>query len=238
MNSDLELLLKLQTIDYDIGELERSKEYLPDMIDNLNHEMHEAAETLETTRTGLTEAQVKQKSLELDIQTKEADLQKYQQQMMSIKTNKEYDALVAEIDQIKEVISVSETELLETIEIASTLGAQISELEEKAQQSKETNTKQLVALQEKIDSIGDTMAKIEKGRNTLMKSIPRRTLSVYERVRKGRGGQAVVPVRKKACGNCFKALTPKKIQEVKRADVVYTCDNCGSIFYWDENVSR
>lgn len=238
MNSDLELLLKLQTIDYDIGELERSKEYLPDMIDNLNTEMREAADTLEQTKTDLTEAQVKQKGLELEIQTKEANLQKYQQQMMSIKTNKEYDALVAEIDQIKEVISVSETELLETIETASTLGAQITELEEKAQQAKETNTKQLVALQEKIDSIGDTMANIEKGRNELMGSISRRTMSVYERVRKGRGGQAVVPVRKKACGSCFKALTPKKIQEVKRADTVYTCDNCGSIFYWDEAVSR
>lgn len=238
MNSDLELLLKLQTIDYDIGELERSKEYLPDMIDNLNTEMREAADTLEQTKTDLTEAQVKQKGLELEIQTKEANLQKYQQQMMSIKTNKEYDALVAEIDQIKEVISVSETELLETIETASTLGAQITELEEKAQQAKETNTKQLVALQEKIDSIGDTMANIEKGRNELMSSISRRTMSVYERVRKGRGGQAVVPVRKKACGSCFKALTPKKIQEVKRADTVYTCDNCGSIFYWDEAVSR
>ena len=36
MNSDLELLLKLQVIDYDIGELERSKEYLPDMMENLH----------------------------------------------------------------------------------------------------------------------------------------------------------------------------------------------------------
>ena len=238
MNNDLELLLKLQTIDYDIGELERSKEYLPDMIDNLNLEIKDADEKLEVTRTTLSEAQVKQKALELEIASKEADLQKYQQQMMSIKTNKEYDALVAEIDQIKEVISGSETELLETIEAVSTCGSQISELEEKAVQIKENNSKQLVALQQKIDSIGDTMGSIEKGRQEVVSSIPRRTISVYERVRRGRGGQAVVPVRKHACGSCFKALTPKKIQEVKRADTIYTCDNCGSIFYWDDNISR
>ncbi len=95
-----------------------------------------------------------------------------------------------------------------------------------------------MALQTKIDSIGDTMATIEKGRNEVISSIPRRTMSIYERVRRGRSGQAVVPVRKKACGSCFKALTPKKIQEVKRADMIYTCDNCGSIFYWDDNISR
>lgn len=238
MNHDLELLLKLQTIDYDIGELERSKEYLPDMIDNLNQEITEAQEKLVETKTALDEAKVKQKNLEFEIQTREAELQKYQQQMMSIKTNKEYDALVAEIDQIKEVISKAETELLQTIEAVSTYDAQIGELTEKSKQIEENNNKQLVALQQKIDSIGDTMSGIEEGRQAVIGKISRRTISVYDRVRRGKGGQAVVPVRKQACGSCFKALTPKKIQEVKRADMIYTCDNCGSIFYWDDDISR
>lgn len=238
LNSDLELLLKLQVIDYDLGELERSKEYLPDMIDNLNQEVQEAESAHLESKTELTDCQVKQKSLELEVQTKEANLQKYQQQMMSIKTNKEYDALVAEIDAIKETISGQETDLLITIERISELSSNISELEEKAAQIKENNTKQLVALQAKIDGIGGTMAAKEEGRQEVIQAVSRKTMSVYERVRRGKGGQSVVPVKKKACGSCFKALTPKKIQEVKRADVIYTCDNCGAIFYWDDNVSR
>jgi predicted nucleic acid-binding Zn-ribbon protein len=42
VRNDLELLLKLQVIDYDLGELERSKDYLPDMMGNLNREIQEA----------------------------------------------------------------------------------------------------------------------------------------------------------------------------------------------------
>ncbi len=39
VRDDLELLLKLQVIDYDLGELERSKDYLPDMMENLKKKM-------------------------------------------------------------------------------------------------------------------------------------------------------------------------------------------------------
>ena len=114
MNSDLELLLKLQVIDYDIGELERSKEYLPDMMENLSREVYDSSSKLEETKKALEETRLRQKTLELDLKARESNLQKYQQRMMSIKTNKEYDALVAEIDAIKESISTAETELLET----------------------------------------------------------------------------------------------------------------------------
>ncbi|UCC43248.1 MAG: hypothetical protein JSU65_08855 [Candidatus Zixiibacteriota bacterium] len=238
MHPHLEKLLELQVIDYDLGELERSKDYLPDMMENLRSEMQEAAEKLETATKRVEEAQVQQKSLELEIKTKEAELAKYQQQMMSIKTNKEYDALVAEIDSIKAAISQSETTLLETIELISTLEKDIEGLTEKAGGIQENNQRQLEVLQEKIDSIGSKVMTKEQARQTIISSIPKPTLSVYERVRRGKGGRAVVQVKKRACGSCFKALTPKKIQEIKRADRINTCDNCGSLLYWDNEESN
>jgi predicted nucleic acid-binding Zn-ribbon protein len=237
MSGELELLLKLQVIDYDIGELERSKDYLPDMMDNLNREIREAEDAFDNAKAELEEARKKQKTLELEIKSKEAELQKYQQQMMSIKTNKEYDALVAEIDNLKNGISDEETELLETIEKVSELDKSIADLSEKAEQVKGNNVKQLAVLQEKVDSIGEMMSAKEGGRKTIMASIPRQILSVYERVRRGKGGQAVVPVKKRACSACFKALTPHKVQEVKRRDRIYTCDNCGAIIYWNGDMS-
>ncbi|MBD3333361.1 hypothetical protein GF356_10965, partial [candidate division GN15 bacterium] len=102
MQSDLELLLQLQVIDYDLGELERSKEYLPDMMENLTREMTEAKGRLEQAQKALEQAKVRQREIETDIASKETQLQKFQEQMMSIKTNKEYDALVAQIDATKQ----------------------------------------------------------------------------------------------------------------------------------------
>lgn len=238
MQSDLELLLKLQVIDYDLGELERSKEYLPDMMENLHREIRETQGKLQTFREQQQLAQLKQKNLELEIKTKEADLVRYQQQMMTIKTNKEYDALVAEIDSIKSTVAARETELLETIEFLSTVEKEIAGLQEKEAQISENNSKQLKILQEKIDSIGAKVSAKESERQTIITSVSRPTLMIYERVRRGKGGQVVVVVKKRACSSCYKALTAKKVQEIKRHDRIETCDNCGCLLYWDEGESN
>jgi uncharacterized protein len=237
VRNDLELLLRLQVIDYDLGELERSKDYLPDMMENLNREMEDAREKLTDTSGRLEEAQLAQKQLELELKSREADLQKYQQQMMSIKTNKEYDALVAQIDVLKEQISDGETKLILTIELIERLSEENKTLQEKQSQVEENNKKQLHILQEKIDSIGDKVTDKYTSRQEVVSSITKPMFSNYERVRKGRGGRAVVAVKKKACSSCFKALTPRKIQEIKRADKVLTCDYCGCLLYWDNEAS-
>ncbi len=237
MQQDLSNLLKLQEIDYFLGELERSKEYLPDMMENLKRELAESQLKYETALSDLEDAKLKQKNIELEVKTKESDLQKYQQQMMSIKTNKEYDALVAEIDTIKTSISSMETELLETIDLISTLESNIEEFQEKLTQTKDNNGKQLAILQEKIDTIGDKVSAKNSERDLVTTEISRQVFSIYDRVRKGKGGSAVVPVKSRACGACFKALTPKKIQEIRKSVKILTCDNCGRLLYWDADIS-
>lgn len=238
VHSDLEILLKLQTIDYDLGELERSKEYLPDMMNTLSKEIDDVQKGLLEHKNSLEKARTTQGSLDLEIKTKEAELQKYQQQMMAIKTNKEYDALVSEIDVIKRTISVAETSLLETMEQLTTLEAGMEGLEEKMTHVKDNNARQLKILQEKIDSIGDKVSAKENIRKEAIAKVSRSTLSTYERVRRGKGGSVVVVVRKRACGSCHKSITAKKIQEIKRRDRLNTCDSCGCLLYWEDDESN
>jgi predicted nucleic acid-binding Zn-ribbon protein len=237
MQNDIEQLLQLQVIDYDLGELERSKEYLPDMIENLNRELSDTRERFETAAKQLEEAQVVKKGLELDVATKEGELEKYQKQMMTIKTNKEYDALVAEIDAVKKTISAKETELLHTMELISQLEAKLPEYKEQLKKAEENGQKQLGILQEKIDTIDDKVSSKDSQRKTIMSGIPRSTLSTYERVRRGKGGAVVVSVRKRSCSACHNSLTPQRVQEIRRGDRIYTCDACGRLLYWDNDLS-
>lgn len=237
VHSDLELLLELQVIDYDLGELERSKDYLPDMMENLQREVDDAKQKVIDTAGALEAAQLTRKNLELDIQTREAELQKYQQQMMAIKTNKEYDALVAEIDNLKSVVTVAYAELEETEATLKQLDLDAVDHREKESSTVENNQKQLAVLQEKMDSIGDKVAAKRSSRESVIGSISKPMISTYERVRKGRGGRAVVMVKKKACNSCFKALTPRRIQEIKRADKVLVCEFCGCLLYWNPEES-
>ena len=115
MHPDLEQLLTLQEVDEQLLELERSKEYLPEIIDNVRKEVVDAATNVETTGQQLEDARLKNRQLEADLEGAQGDLNRYQSQMESIKTNREYDALTGEIETIKERIGFIEDEDILTL---------------------------------------------------------------------------------------------------------------------------
>jgi predicted nucleic acid-binding Zn-ribbon protein len=232
MRDVLNLLLQLQEIDEDLGELDRSKVYLPEMIANINTEVEALEKDIGESETTLLESKKRQKQVELDIETDKEDLAKYQRQMKVIKTNKEYDALVGEIDTRKQRISDNEDEILK-------LMGTIEETTEKLAQSKAqlaevrlANDATLESLKNQMESLETKIADKQKQRGGLVKTVDRKALSMYERIRKGKGGMAVVPLRKRACGGCFKQIPPQLTQEIRRGDKLYTCDSCGRILIW------
>ncbi len=235
MNGDLELLLKLQNVDYDLGELERSKEYIPDMMDNLKKEISETEEVLTSTRSELEKARLEQKDVEISVQARQEKLKSLQERMMAIKTNKEYDALVSEIDKLKESIDSLETRELELVETIEGCEEKLKGLGDNADSIREINEAQIASLQEQIDSVGSVIEVKEKERKDIAQQISKRAISVYERIRRGKGGQVVVSVKKRACGACFKALPPQKIQEIRTGDRMITCDSCGRMLIWTQD---
>jgi len=238
MKDDLELLLKLQVIDYDRGELERSKEYIPDMMENLKREIVEIEETFGSNEKELSEAIILQKSLELEVSALQDELKKLKSMMMAIKTNKEYDALVSQIDSVRESINEKETTLLEIIERIEILESGIDDLRKKSTETKKQNDDQLSILQEKMDSVGSKVQMKDDERQNIIVRVPKKMMSIYERIRKNRGGSVVITVKKRACGSCFKALPPHRIQELKRGDQLITCDNCGRLLIWHDGESE
>lgn len=235
MNNDLELLLKLQNIDYDLGELERSKEYIPDMMENLKREIIESERKFTETSEALSKAKVEQREVELELSEKQEKLKKLQERMMAIKTNKEYDALVSEIDQIKERINDLENRDMDLMEAIERYQKEIEGLNGQVEGIKKINNEQISSLQAQIDSVGSKIQDKEQERTELVGRVNQRVLRAYNRIRKGKGGAAVVAVKKRACGACYKALPPQKIQEIKLGQRIITCDSCGRMLIWTED---
>lgn len=234
MQHDLEMLLKLQNIDYDLEELDRSREYLPDMINNLKKEIQEVSATLKESEEALTQRSLERKKLELDIEEINSELAKLQKQMRDIKTNREYDALVTEIANRKTRISESEEELLKILSETDELQDKIKEYKEKLSQVDKNNRVQLESLSKEMDSIGTKIKQKQDERKNIAVRINKSMLATYERVKKVKGGAAVVPVKKRACSGCYKSLPPQKIQEIKKGESLITCDSCGRILIWTD----
>jgi len=232
MQKELEKLQKLQDIDYELGELERSKDYLPDMINNLEREIEETSTTLEQLKKDLAEQNLLRRSLETEVEAQTEELKKFQQQMKVIKTNREYDALTTEIANKKLKISENEEKILELMASNDDLEEKIAEYEQRYQGVSKDNNQQLVTLRKKLDSIGSMVEAKEEERKAVSNKVDRRIMAMYERIKKGLGNHVVVAVKKRACGACFKSLPPQRIQEIRKEDTIITCDSCGRILIW------
>jgi len=236
-DKDMEMILKLQGIDYELGELERSKDYLPDMISNLEKEIQEISKALEDSEKEVTEQTILHKKLDIELAILNQELAKFQKQMQDIKTNKEYDALTNEIVNRKLKISSTEEEILKILTNIDDLKEKIKEYKQRSEEVDKNNTAQLAYLKKELNSIEDKV-KIKQGeRKNLTVRIDKRLLSTYERVKKGRGNQVIVTIKKRACTGCYKGIPPQKIQEIRKGDRIFTCDNCGRILIWTEDSS-
>jgi hypothetical protein len=227
MHPDIEQLMKLQEVDEQLLELERSKEYLPEIIENVKREVRDAESQAVTTRKKLEEARLKHRQLELDLQEAQEGLGRYERQMASIKTNKEYDALTTEIENTKERIGFIEDEIILTLNEIDELTTGLAEAEKRHELLAQSNKDQLENLQREMGAVEEKVKVKLDLRQNISVRVTKSTLSVYERVRRGRGSPVVVPVKKNACGACFKAQPPQRIQELRKGLTVITCDNCG-----------
>ncbi len=228
------MLQKLQNIDYDMSELERSKDYLPEMINNLEKEIEGTRDALATSERELGEQTILHSNLELELDTLNQELTKFQKQMKEIKTNKEYDALTTEIANRKVKISANEEDILKTLTRIDELTEQIKQYRERLEEVEKNNNTQLVGLRQQLSSIQDKVKIKEGERKNVTVRIDKKLLATYERVRKGRGNTVMVAIRKRACGSCHKSVPPQIIQEIRKGDKVYTCDNCGRMLIWTE----
>jgi uncharacterized protein len=233
MHEDIRLLKELQDIDYWIGELERSKAFLPDMIKNLQEQMTTLASDLSQRKARLLQAQVEVKDVEIKIAETKEHKEKYQEQMLTIKTNKEYDALVVQIESAKTDIAKEEERCLELMNEIEQLRAAVSQLEGENETVQKENADRLVDLQSQIDSVQGKVEEKEAYRDNLVRKVSKSAMAIYERVRKGRGGDVVVALKRGACGECFKSQPPQKIQQIKKSTTIETCASCGRILIWE-----
>ena len=75
---------------------------------------------------------------------------------------------------------------------------------------------------------------LEKVRDDIAGRLSRDVRNRYERISRGKAGLAVVSIKKGACGGCFTALPPQRINEVKRNDRLITCEHCGRVLVWND----
>lgn len=235
MLQDLVLLMQLQEIDLRIKEQELAQENFPVEVSQLEQEITKMKAALDHTNEKLRKATAEKTTFEEQIQKAKDGLDKSQDRLNNIKTNREYDAVHAEIEAQKHMVNTAETRKKNIIEEIERLQEAVNEAQSMYEATVSNNEPKIKELKGKITAIDSTIATIVKERDVLVPQIGKHILRPYDLIRKKRkNGKALSLINNnKNCSVCFKVLEPQLYNEIKRGLKLIICENCGSIMVWN-----
>jgi uncharacterized protein len=180
--------------------------------------------------------------LEMELKSRDAEVNKLRASLNNAKTNKEYAAVLTMLNTTKADNSKIETQILELMkaieadeEECTTIRAQI---EEQKRVLEETRKKADSSAGEHEEEIG----KIQAEWDEVAKDIPAETLETFRRVAETYDGEAVVKVDQQdgkggaySCGGCFMGITAESVNLLMTRDDLIRCPNCTRILVLSES---
>lgn len=226
----LESLTKLQTIDSQLDEIKKVRGALPEEVMDLEDEIAGYETRVSNHNSNIAELELSVSNNKTAIKDAEKLIQKYDEQQMNVRNNREFDAITKEVELQNLEIQILEKRIKEAY-------AKIESKNEEIGETKGTLDERQKDLENKkgeLDNIKteseDDEAKLMKGRDKASKTIEERLLVSYNNIRGNvRNGLAVVPVKRGACGGCFNVVPPQKQAEIREKKKLIVCEHCGRV---------
>jgi predicted nucleic acid-binding Zn-ribbon protein len=234
MLPELEALIQLQRYDAKLMEIQKRRDAIPGRRDALKASLDQARAERDRAKKELERVRLERRAQEKEIEVIQAEGIKLERQLLDVKTNKEYQAMLTEIQAIKSKRSDRETLILEHFEREEGLVAQTKQAEQRIVEEERKLKVGEADLEKEAAALDQSIHSIRVDRDQVRPGVSKTLLARYDRLAGTRDGIAVAEVRKGACGACFKALTPQAMQEARRNDAVLHCESCGRMLIWTE----
>jgi predicted nucleic acid-binding Zn-ribbon protein len=231
LKDQIRKLVELQVMDEEIFRFKRDLREKPAEFEALKAEFESKKVTLKSLEDKLKVIQVAQKELELDLKAKEEGISKADGSLSLLKTNKEYQARLLEIENMKADKSIVEEKiLLGYDDVDAARKALEAERTTVAQYEKEFNAKKS-QVDNDMAVIADQLKVKESQRERIAPEVRPDYLSRYERVLKNKDGLGIVKVLDHSCGGCYMHLTEQVMNELKKYEQIISCDQCARLLY-------
>ena len=151
---------------------------------------------------------------------------------MDVKTNKEYTAVLHEIETVEREIRTREDQILEEMERAEALGQDVAREEEAFRSVEEAGRTEGAELDARGARLEAERTKVAEGRDEVAATIPEKPLQLYQRVAKLRG-TGLAEARDGMCQACHLKLRPQMWVEIRQNETVFQCAACNRILYYE-----
>ena len=238
-NEQISSLVKLQNIEIEISRLEAKLNTVDHRIEILDNKLQDYQQTIEDQQSLINELNQKYRAYESDVQMHLDRIKKSEAKLSTVKTNKEYQSSLKEIDDLKNMSSEKEDEMIEfldRIEEAENMlkikQTEFSELERQIKTEKESIQKEAGEGRLRLDNLGAERERISGGIDAEM-------LATFEQIKANQTNKiAIVAVKDAVCQGCHMNIPPQMYNELQRGDSLKRCPICERIIYWEDQNKR
>jgi uncharacterized protein len=233
LKEQLELLWELQKIDLELKSIKEEKDRYPKEIKKLDEKQKIEKERTQKEKEKIESLEKTRRQKEGHLNLEQEKIKRAEGRMSEVKTNKEYQALLSEIDAIKEANSRMEEEILQVMDEIDELKKDLSKREREMGGILEKIEGERIRLQEKMAHGEKAWNEQVERREILSKQIESKLVKLYNTLKEKRQGVGVVSVKSETCQGCFVNVPPQMFIEVQKNNVLIRCPHCNRILYWD-----
>ncbi len=236
IKDQLRKLVELQEIDTQIYEHKKQLREKPAHLQELKEIFELKKAHLNEMQDKLKKTQVGQKDMEGQLQAREQEIAKANSVLPQLKTNKEYQAKISEIEHIKADQSILEEKVLMTFDEIDAINGEINKEKEVLAQKEKEYLAQKKEVEDEVRLLEDKVKVLNNKRVQLTPEMDANILERYEKVLKNKEGLALVPVRNNSCNGCYMNVTAQMLNEIKMYERIVSCEMCARILYLEEDL--
>jgi predicted nucleic acid-binding Zn-ribbon protein len=236
MHADLVKLLDLQSKDGVVEEIQRRMEALKGEGDALDQALERAREGRDAAHRAAADAARKRDELEAKIESYRLLQERRRLRLEHVRNPKEASTLMAELDLARSVLAKEETDWIRSAEV-------VTQLEEKAKEAdrgyaafEESQSPERSSIAERQAELDAEHAAASRNREESASQLDRALRTRYDRLRKSRAADIVVPLVGGACGACRTTVPLNRRTQIRSGAVLDSCEACGAILYPPELV--
>ena len=230
----LQQLVLIQKLDDEIVEHRKQLADIPVQIDSELEELTDKKKILSVAKEEIDALQKNRKAIESEVQGENDHMAKAKTKLPAVKTNKEYTAILSEVDAIKKKVEGLEDKELEIMEVLEEKQKGLPAIEKKCKEEDAHFQEYKTKKADELDRVTKEMNPLLAKRETVKSQIDKVIFQRYEKVAKSRGGTAVVSLQENICQGCFQQILPQMVINVKVGESIHQCSSCLCFLYWEE----
>jgi predicted nucleic acid-binding Zn-ribbon protein len=232
LHPDLEHLIHLQELDLAAERQRRRETDIPQLQSALDARLAARSAALDAVKARIAESQTARREVERDLAAVQSRLSKFKNQLMEVKTNKEYQAMQKEMSVAEQEISDLETRMLERMEEADSLAIELKTAQTALAAEQAEITRERQALENERGTVADDLKRLSEERGRIAALVSADALALFERLAHNRRGLAMAEARDGLCTVCHVRLRPQVFNEARRNTAIVQCDSCTRILFF------